>query len=312
MLLPHAVNAPAASHRLERSALERQTAALASVIARGAAPGFACRPERPSSRRPLTPPPSIHAPVRLPKAPMPPAIAARSRPGVCLPGRSPNSQGPDASLTRTTFPTCFAPAILLTAAEAASRPYTKPRPEPSKPSAKPCASRCRRRELLRAGSMSRATILYATSRRSHLTAGAPQISRLPISTICPPSPRAAREAATIPLEVREFNTARTPVGDTAALSVTNVVARELHTNRLPPERRTRVLFILLPAVAHGRPPRRPTISMAARPTPPAPACTRTGHASKEAVLSARTPQERNGPPSKGIRMARAKARSTVV
>jgi hypothetical protein len=33
-----------------------------------------------------------------------------------------------------------------------------------------------------------------------------QMSRLPISTICPPSPRAAREAATIPLEVREFKT----------------------------------------------------------------------------------------------------------
>ena len=70
--------------------------------------------------------------------------------------------------------------------------------------------------------------------------------------------------------------------------------------------------MLLPAVAHGRPPRRPTISMAARPTPPAPACTRTGHASEEAVLSAPTPRVRNGPSSKGIRMARAKAKSQVV
>ena len=154
-------------------------------------------------------------------------------------------------MVSTILPTCFAPAIRLTAAEAASRPYTKPRPEANKPRAKPRAKRCKRRELERAGSMSRATMLYVTSRRSCLTAGAPQMSRLPISTICPPALRVASEAATIPLEVREFKTARTPRRDTEALSVTKAVARELHTKGLPPERRTRLLFMQLPAVAHG-------------------------------------------------------------
>ena len=99
-----------------------------------------------------------------------------------------------------------------------------------------------------------------------------QMSRLLISTKRPPAPSAASEPATMPLLVRLLSTTLTP--PTSVTSLTKAVSRELLT-WAEPSVRSSARLAGLPAVVTAVAPAAAMTCMAARPTPPAAACTST-------------------------------------
>ena len=114
------------------------------------------------------------------------------------------------------------------------------------------------------------------------------MSRLLISTKRPPAPSAASEPATMPLLVRLLSTTLAP--PTSASSVANTVSRELLT-AWQPSVRSSARLVELPAVATGVAPAAAMTCMAARPTPPAAACTSTrsaGPAAARRLMAAST------------------------
>ena len=100
------------------------------------------------------------------------------------------------------------------------------------------------------------------------------MSRLEISANPPPRRSAARDAATIPVDVSELITASTGAPPVCSAASRKAVSRELAT-RVTPISRNIARFRGLPAVANTSIPRDPSTWHAARPTPPVAAWTST-------------------------------------
>ena len=98
------------------------------------------------------------------------------------------------------------------------------------------------------------------------------MSRLLISTNRPPVPRVASDPATMPVLVRVLSTTVAP--PSRAASLTKAVSREPSTWPAP-KLRSSARLLGLPAVGTGIAPAAVITCMAAKPTPPAAACTST-------------------------------------
>jgi hypothetical protein len=113
------------------------------------------------------------------------------------------------------------------------------------------------------------------SQRSNVCAARFQMLRLPISAKCACGAISDRELAMKPVDVNELSTASTPPGTRHAISSTKSVERDDTAVDTCDRLRNACRLRELPLVANTPCTMRDSIATAARPTPPAVACTRT-------------------------------------
>ena len=171
----------------------------------------------------------------------------------------------------TIFPTCLAWDICLSADETLARLCVANGSGLKSPLAAPADTLMSAACRASSGMKSTASREKSTSGRSCAARAALHMSLLLISTKRPPWPMAARDPATMPLDVKLFRTTWT--GSHSAMSDANMESLEPKASKTP-RLLTRDRLLELPAVAMVLAPLAVAIWMAARPTPPAAACMR--------------------------------------